>query len=122
LLTAANVRNITYKRKNIKDGKWEDAMLTTCMVNKSNVTRCTSWQSSKHTKVMCVTNITLSNNLQLFRLCPATISVHRTYNRKITVYSVIQEDKKVKCTLVQVLRPVQAVRHIRGVEVELTLS
>jgi hypothetical protein len=27
LLTAANVRKITYKRKNIKDGEWEDAML-----------------------------------------------------------------------------------------------
>jgi len=69
-------------------------MLTTCMVNKSNVTRCTGWQSSKHTEVTCVENITQSTNLQLFRLYPATISVHRTYNRKITVYSVIQEGKK----------------------------
>ena len=67
--------------------------VTTCMVNRRNVTRCTGWQSSKHTEVPCALNITQSTNLQLFRLYPAIISVHETYNRKITVQSVIQEER-----------------------------
>jgi hypothetical protein len=59
--------------------------VTTCMVNTSNVTRCTVWQSSKNTEIPCVSDITQSTNLQLFRFYLATISVHRTYNRKSTI-------------------------------------
>ena len=85
LLTAANVRITTYKRKSIiKEGEWEDT--TYQLVIQHDAPPPDKVRDTRGSSCSSNTQATFTS-VQVLRLYPATVRVHRTYINTITLYA-----------------------------------